>query len=217
MGMKSTCYPILGCHGGGTSLVSALLRDLGVNMGTDFMGDVKDYPTWEDKDFTRLNMRILHMAGGKWNNPPEHYRVMELRDNQGLMNDIRRVIASKIHQDRWGFKDPRLPLTIPLYHPWLPTLPRYIIVKRDRAAIAKSIMSRGGKTTAARWVAFADEHFGRIQNFLEETDAIRLVVNYENLVNRDTALGVIETIARYVRCKKPGIAAKDAMMIVRFR
>lgn len=215
--MKSTCYPILGCHGGGTSLVSAILRDLGVNMGTDFMGDVKDYPTWEDKDFTRLNMRMLHMAGGRWNHPPERHRIMDLKSNQSLIDEIKRLVAVKSKNDRWGFKDPRLPLTIPLYHPWLPTLPRYIVIKRDRNAIAESIISRGGKTTIARWMAFADEHFNRIGEFLEQTDAIRLVVNYENIVNKDTALGVIETIARYVRCKKPGVAARDAMMIVRFR
>ena len=214
--MKSTCYPVLGCHGGGTSLVAAILRDLGVNMGTTFMGDVKDYPTWEDQDFTRLNMRLLHRAGGRWNHPPERQRILDLRNNQGLMKEIYHTVTKKTCRNRWGFKDPRLPLTIPLYHPYLPN-PRYIVVKRDRNDIAKSIMSRGGKTTHARWVAFADEHFNRIAEFLADTDAERLIVNYENLVNKDTALGVIGTIARYVRCKKPGQQAKDALMSVRFR
>ena len=215
--MKSTtCYPILGCHGGGTSLVSALLRDLGVTMGLDFMGDVKDYPTWEDKDFTRLNMRILHHAGGRWNHPPERQRITDLANNEGLMRDIKQTITKKTCRDRWGFKDPRLPLTIPLYHPHLPN-PHYIVVKRGRNAIARSIKSRGGKATIARWEAFADEHFNRIGEFLAATDAVRLVVNYENLVNKNTSLSVIETIARYVRCKKPGQQAKGAMLIVRFR
>ena len=52
---------VLGMHRSGTSLLSSILRRMGVNMGTNFLNEDywNPYGYWEDKDFLWINKGIL--------------------------------------------------------------------------------------------------------------------------------------------------------------
>ena len=215
--MDRFTFPIIGVHGGGTSLVSSLCISLGVSMGDTFMGPVKGYDTWEDVDFVRINMRAIHLAGGKWSRPPALEKIYELEDNEGLLRDIQALVKSKTQGNwKWGWKDPRNCLTIQLYHAYL-TSPHYIFVKRPRAAVVRSMLRRGGREGNAYWEAFYDEQWGRITEFRYRLDAAQLEVQYDNLVNKDTCMDTLVELAHWVRSKRPQQEAERAMRLVKFR
>ena len=70
---------ILGMHRSGTSMVSGLLTNLGVDLGEDALGPLISNPRghFEDGDFLGLNNAILAAAGGTWDDPPAAPAILE--------------------------------------------------------------------------------------------------------------------------------------------
>ena len=118
---------VLGAHGGGTSLVAGILHALGVEMHPNMKGRIKDYHTYEDADFMRLNIRITKAAGGQWNRPPPQERIEAKNEEFGPQ--IKALVDGK-KSELWGWKDPRNSLTMSLYHPHLPN-PHFISLSSE--------------------------------------------------------------------------------------
>ena len=143
--VKTVC--ILGMHRSGTSLLSNLLRQLGVCLGPirDIMEPSKsDNPEgyWENIHFVELNDRILATLGGSWANPQNlepgwssDKRLLTLRgEAEGLAWNY-------AHLDLWGWKDPRTMLTLELWQQVIPDM-KYVLIVRDPVEVAMSLARR---------------------------------------------------------------------------
>lgn len=168
---------VLGMHRTGSSLLASILVDLGINMGEKMLmrGRMQPHGHWEDVEFVNLNKRILAAAGGRWNRVPPHANILRVR---GQFNEpIRNLIAKKNKRKKWGWKDPRTSLTIPLYYPHLVS-PRYIRIIRSKSEIIQSLQRRhkGGH----HWGVLCDEYVRRVDAFLEGKP--HLVIMYRGLI-----------------------------------
>jgi len=187
----------MGAHGGGTSLVAGMLDALGVDMDYNPKARIKVrhryYLNYEDTKFVKLNAQILVAAGGKWDNPPTPEKVLSLKDD--FEAQIKDLVAARSDSELWGFKDPRIALTIGLFHPLLPN-PRYIYVEREVEGTAQSIVARGpSKKDKAYWVQLTTTYYERIETFLESIDAPVLRLDFEKLrTERSEVLRLVEFV-----------------------
>jgi hypothetical protein len=208
---------VLGMHGSGTSLVAGMLMKMGIHMGPDTGGRVKDYLTFEDSDFMRLNIAILKEAGGNWKKPPGKERVLAMADREEFRRRIPALVAAREALGlTWGWKDPRNCLTLPVIHPYLEG-PRYVFVERPPDEIARSLLGRGGRSGADRWKKLAGEYVARADEFLGSMDAPRLKLKYGNLTRAAQAPAEAILLARFAGLPDPNGAARAALKMVRFR
>lgn len=189
-------FVVLGSHGGGTSLVSAILQALGVNMHYNPNGKVKNYCTFEDTDFLRLNGQILRAAGGSWNKPPVQVRIDARAEK--FAPEIMKLVRRK-QGKLWGWKDPRNALTIGLYHPHLVN-PHYVYIVRNVGDAANSILTRGpNKQDKFHWEKLTRDYYRRIALFLKSVDSPRLELNFDRLIKDNKR--EVQRIARFVGVK----------------
>ena len=204
--MKKTVV-VLGMHSSGTSMISGILHAIGINMNPSPSGKVRHYKTNEDVDFFRLNVRILASLKGGWLDPPTKDQIKGTR----FEREIKVLITNRNKDDLWGFKDPRTCITAPLYHSHLRS-PYYILVLRRHEDIAKSIMRRGGKEDAQRWIVLSQEYYRQAETFLSSIDTPVLRVHSENLfVKGISAEGVIRRIIKFVGLTDTETATATAM------
>jgi hypothetical protein len=103
---------------------------------------------------------------------------------------ITKLVSAK--KGKWGWKDPRTCLTIPLYAPHLVS-PRYIEIIRDKNAVTKSLAKRSKGVTHG---ALYDEYLCRSKLFLSGVTFLR--VTYEMLTDRRTSRDTVARINQYV-------------------
>ena len=136
-------YIVLGCPGSGTSLISNALTKMGINMGTSNMST----NIWrhEDMGFVKLNGKIIN---GHWGYPPHHDTIMESAKN--FTGEIEDLLKLRRQDHLFGWKDPRQPLTIEAYLPYLDDdaylicifrKPEYVLNSKK---ISNQIGNRGG-------------------------------------------------------------------------
>src|SRR5215212_8323769 len=109
---------ITGMHRSGTSMVSRLLHDSGLDLGApdDLIPASPDNPDghWEHIAIVQLNDEILNSFGGGWDCPPPadaDYR--RLADVPRFRDRAEAVVAQFRNREPWGWKDPRTSLTLP--------------------------------------------------------------------------------------------------------
>jgi hypothetical protein len=140
---------IVGMHRSGTSLVTRLLRLLGIHMGAD------PDPNAESKHLRSLNKHTFRVVGAEWNTPEivleamespafvahqaGYYRAHLLSGAGGLRYwGIKPWLALRAGGalPLWGWKDPRTSLTLPI---WLQVFPRAQVVHIIRNGIDVAI------------------------------------------------------------------------------
>ena len=146
---------VIGMHRSGTGLLAGILRDLGVHMG--FRREANQESTF----FLRLNEELLRATGASWDRPEP---LLDLLREEGsledrLVADVGRRLASLAAisylgprrflacrsiaglDGRWGWKDPRNTLTLPL---WLKLFPaaKVIHIYRNGVDVAASLKAR---------------------------------------------------------------------------
>lgn len=129
---------ILGMHRSGTSAVAGILNIAGGWVG-ETLGPAKDNPKgfFENKEFMRINRRLLRVNGGRWDDPPN---IIEFKDIKSRMV---KFLESLPKDKVIILKDPRAALTFHLWHKLIPGDDiRIINVKRNSEAIAKSLQKR---------------------------------------------------------------------------
>ncbi|HSQ38269.1 MAG TPA: hypothetical protein VLS92_10300 [Acidimicrobiia bacterium] len=148
---------ILGGHRCGTSLVSGLLWQAGLQMGT-LLPAGPDNPRgfFESVDVLAAHEAILATQERDWTCPPHRLDL-----NTIDLEPLAAVIDGLAGAGRpWGVKDPRLLFLLPAWAQILPAM-RLIGVLRHPAAAAASLESRNGfSPRVAR--AIADAHQGRL-------------------------------------------------------
>lgn len=184
---------VLAMHRTGSSLIANLLHNtMGVRMGDRFLGKGpwNHHGVWEDLDFLNMNKRLLRGSGAikpVWRHPPAQEDI-DFRVNViPVVIAIRSLVYRKSSGNNglWGWKDPRTCLTIGLYAPHLVD-PLYVVTKRNEADTIKSLEKRGKKRGDEFWRSLIHRYERTRDRFLDETDAPRVVVEFERLTNKDT-------------------------------
>lgn len=130
---------VLGMHRSGTSCLTGLLQQAGVELGDV----VKKAPhnekgNRENLDIRALNENVLLHSNGSWNSPPHH-----LTWNKKHQHERNEIIKRYSDKAVWGFKDPRTLYTLPLWQDGLKNAEvRYIGTFRHPLSVAKSLNAR---------------------------------------------------------------------------
>jgi hypothetical protein len=191
---------VLGMHRSGTSLTSNILNNFEIAMGENLTKYGKDNPRgfFEDEQFVRLNNKILYSAGGCWDNPPSHSRIITLKKNKKLMKEIKELILSQ--QDKvWGWKDPVTTLTIDLYLPFIKN-PYFIACYRNPSSVKKSLIKRNKYSIEQPPMKIISTYNKRLSNFLNRIDYPKLEVHYEDYFKNPSEQ--ITKIKKFLRLKK---------------
>ena len=207
---QTTAIIVLGMHASGTSLLSHILMELSVNMGTEFTGPVKNVPTWENVDFMKMNVKLLNAAGGNWNTPPSKAKIEVIAPQH---TEQMRTIIAKNQSALWGFKDPRTALTVSTWHPLLHN-PKYLYAYRNPDAVAKSILQRGPcHRNHNDWVNLVHRYNTSIQDFILRENPSWIEVSFERLVSPDYSVWEIGKIAQYVGVNDENLIHKASKVI----
>ena len=140
---------ITGMHRSGTSFLVRGLNLCGLNLGpeSDFFdteiqpkfGNPKGH--WENAKITKLNDEILKINGGSWHKVP-----LNLNKTPKDLGKKIRLILEPFYETNalaYGFKDPRLCLTL---NKWKKILPKVVVVGifRHPLKVAESLKKRDG-------------------------------------------------------------------------
>jgi hypothetical protein len=200
---------VLGMHRSGTSMTSAILEKLGINLGEETVGAAGTNPLghFEDKMFLELNKRILKKAGGSWDNPPEKKEILALRPK--YQEEINKLVSNK--KEDWGWKEPRTSLTINLYYPHLSNV-YFIYCKRNEDDVAKSLKKRDDISIEEGKV-LKSIYDNRIQNFLVNIDNDKqLIIKYEKVLK--DSRNEIENIIEFLNLDINENQIQDAIKVV---
>lgn len=139
---------VLGMMRTGTSAVAGVLELLGVHFGPDerLLEPNVANPTGfrEHTGVIAVNDELLARLGGAWYAPPD---VRGGWENDRELDDLRRRAAAIIESDLatrdvWGWKDPRMCLTLPFWRALVPNL-LPVVCLRTPAATAHSFAKLG--------------------------------------------------------------------------
>lgn len=134
---------VIGMHRSGTSLVTELLRELGVHIGMKLDNHN------ESECFKRINQHLLQDQDAYWSDPLSF--VSQLDSDKFVETSAKRALElfdkwkecyGQIGSDQlWGWKDPRNTLTLPI---WLKLFPeaKVIHVVRNGIDVAISLRKR---------------------------------------------------------------------------
>jgi hypothetical protein len=200
---------VLGMHRSGTSMTSAILEKLGINMGEETLGAVETNPIghFEDKIFLDLNKRILNDAGGSWDNPPNYKTILDLKDK--YKDEIEKLVSNK--KENWGWKEPRTSLTINLYYPYLKNI-YFIYCKRNEDDVAKSLKKRNDMSLE-KGKELKKIYDSRIDDFLCKINTDRKkIVKYEKVLSNPES--EIQKIINFLDLEVNKQQYKEAVNIV---
>lgn len=179
---------VLGMHRSGTSF---LVRAL--NLGGLWLGDESGLATvegrampgnpkgnYESQACIRINNEMLSRSGAAWFRPPANLTATA-EDRQRMRTFCQALQASRPPDfPRFGFKDPRLVLTLDTWLPELPQPPLVIASFRHPAAVARSLGARDKIPEAIAWALWG-HYNARLIGYLERLP--HLLVRFD--VERD--------------------------------
>lgn len=177
---------VLGMHRSGTSLVTGVLKLLGIYLGPDSQllppnyGNPKGF--WEHRQFLHLNDQVLAILGGSWHELPRFFPGWETTPE---LADVRRqaqaFITDEFHPStRWAWKDPRTCLTLPLWKQIVPDL-WFIVCVRNPVDTARSLHSRDGFSLAKSLQLWLDYTTAALTH---STGHPRLLIFYEDCIEQ---------------------------------
>ena len=190
---------ILGMHRSGTSLVAGILFRFGIFMGKNFLGIHASNPFghFEDQNVIDLNDQILAAAGGSWKDPPGSEAILNQADK--FRKEIISLIAA-MPSGTWGWKDPRLSITIELFLPYLHN-PVFIVCQREPLLIVDSLYRRS-QIDRKQGLRLTDIYQKRIEYVLEKyPDHRRMFVSHKEICSDPGA--VIRQIITFLRLEIP--------------
>jgi hypothetical protein len=151
--MASTGIIVLGMHRSGTSLVTALLAELGCWPGRDLVPADPSNPQgyWEHRDVVAAHEAFLHAIGRSWSDPrpipPSRFQGEAAAEARATLAEILR--HDLLARPPWLVKDPRLCRLLPLWKGPLEETDGgasvvFVHVLRSPAAVALSLAARDG-------------------------------------------------------------------------
>lgn len=144
------CICVLGMHRSGTSCLTGIMQQLGVELGDVFTENpFNKKGNRENADIQALNNAVLEFNGGAWDKPVD---VTRWGDDHCQRRDAIIADISSRAKQYWGFKDPRTLLTLPF---WLDsaamTSPVFIGTYRHPQRVALSLHQRGRMPMEEAW------------------------------------------------------------------
>lgn len=168
-GLRDDPVILLGMHHSGTSIFAEVLHRHGVFMQADMHHH-------ESKVFTRdIDDRMIMGGGAGWTRDP----ILPVDDVMAYLDEVRTEVEGKAlkkyvragydGESRWGFKDPRACVTLPLFLQVFPNAQLLHIV-RDEADVAESLASRpkegvGLIEDRALWRSLHRQHVERAREY----------------------------------------------------
>jgi hypothetical protein len=178
---------VLGLARSGTSVVTGMLRILGVDMGPSREDKSNPRGSHEDVDFARFHKELFEMDGdGRdyWD-PPSRETIFATRPTIDVK--VRELLKEKSNgKSLWGWKHPRCLLTYELFLPYLVN-PHFVLVFRNHLSTALSSVEHTRKLRHSLDLPHALRivHFyqGEMLRFLEKYPNVPTeLVSYENVV-----------------------------------
>jgi hypothetical protein len=145
---RMTCICVLGMHRSGTSCLTGILQQFGVELGDVFTENLYNKKgNRENNRIVILNDAVLATNGGAWNDPviARTWTSAEARERDAIIKGL-----GKRSTGLWGFKDPRALFTLPF---WLEAVeePKFIGTFRHPQRVALSLQKRDGTPLAEGW------------------------------------------------------------------
>jgi hypothetical protein len=171
---------ITGMHRSGTSLVARLLNLCGLHLGaeSDLVTASPFNPEgyWEHRDLVLVNDEVLACLKGGWDVPPVADAGWEDRAELAPQRArAARTLAELRRADWWGWKDPRIALTLPFWRRLAPEA-RVVVCVRHPLEVALSLHRRGYSSVTfglQLWLAYT-------RSLLQiTTPAERLVTHFD--------------------------------------
>jgi len=139
---------IAGMHRSGTSMVAKYLQACGLYLGRDedLMPAAAENPEgfWEHLPLVAISDEVLNRLGGGWDcPPPEPAAGWEAGALAPPRARAATILAHFEGREPWGWKDPRVSLTLPFWRGLLPGL-KTVIVVRNPLEVALSLRRRNG-------------------------------------------------------------------------
>lgn len=201
-GASAKQIAIVGMHRSGTSLVAQLLAAMG-----GYPGETSDLTPpdvfnprgyWELSDALTLDDDILAAMNANWREPAEaDLGRLDERERRTFVDRARQIVGRLDAHGTWLVKEPRMTLVFPIWREVLQR-PLCVLVWREPAAVAKSLMHRDGLpfvTGLALW-----EEYTRAM--LAYTIGLpRVLVSYQDLL-RDPVSCAAE-LAHFAGLKVP--------------
>lgn len=140
------CLVVLGMHRSGTSCLTGMVEQCGVNLGEVFtQNPFNKKGNRESAPIQAINNEVLAQNGGAWNQP-----VLASQWDDSLRQARDKILDQLIPGDGswWGFKDPRVVFTLPF---WLEAIdqPNFIATFRHPHRVAMSLNHRDGLELSA--------------------------------------------------------------------
>jgi hypothetical protein len=208
---RTKAVVVAGMHRCGTSLTASIIETLGVDLGSEDTRIPAGFDNrqgfQEQEALVAVSDEILATLGGTWYKPPElPLGWVNTEPISALRSSGSKAIRAAGFKTRgpWGWKDPRLSLTLPF---WLDLVPRSrcIICVRNPADVVVSLIAREPNTHTpesalelwVRYLAKAVEH---------TLDMPSLLVLYEDYFDQPRV--EIERVARFVGISNGDLAAE---------
>jgi hypothetical protein len=125
-------------HRSGTSLLARFLHCSDIDLGDDLIGAKKSniYGHYEDVGFVEFHSKVLRREFGHPMWVPAPAKFLEEDRNEAL-----KLIATREHKPRWGWKDPRTSLFLEFWRDLLPDA-QFLFVMRDPSLVVDSLSRR---------------------------------------------------------------------------
>ena len=196
----STAVCILGMHRSGTSCLAGCLESAGLQLG-----EVVEWAPFnlkgnrENLDIRALNDDVLATSGGAWDAPPAQLRWTPAQEAR------RDAIVEGLSAlgDLWGFKDPRVVLTLPFWQERVGKL-RVAATFRHPLAVAQSLAARQD-VPLERGIWLWREYNERLLRYVRQSEAA--LVSFD--APREEYLGALRATVAYLGLDQPaGIEAR---------
>ncbi|MEM9173610.1 MAG: sulfotransferase [Myxococcota bacterium] len=177
-------YVVLGMHKSGTTLVSRMLHESGIEMiqpGLDrSQTDYDEGAYFERERVIDLNRDLLGFG-----QPAHRYpKPRRLEASEDQRTEMRRILGDAEPEEGvdWGIKEPRLCLTYPLWEPEMPEH-RVIAVYRELPEVWSHYKTRYSPRREIWWAvrAWSDYNEG-VLSVLDEGKRDAIVIQYERLM-----------------------------------
>ena len=154
-------------------MVAHLLHECGVYLGPEeaLMSASPENPDgyWENKRIVALNDSLLDTLGGAWDAPPSEVQPEKLLQEYGQQAQAQ---GSELQERAlWGWKDPRVCLTLPFWQAVFPQI-RLVVCVRSPIEVARSLNHRqdtiGYDHGLELWCAYYDS----LLRYLRPTDRV---------------------------------------------